>query len=147
MPKPTPQEVAEMPQYFGLYFDPETGMTYTGDGTQTGYTFERATWTGPFGLHFNWPWLNPISFATKETGVKVLRFARGVAPQSLAVSLDETSKTVGPFTRTIERSIVVSNGDTEENFSAGWLASSIIRHGETMARKLWLAELKQAGLV
>ena len=141
------ETLSQFPVFFGLYFDPSSGKTYTEDGTETGFTFERATWTGPFGLHFNWPWLNPISFATKETGVRVLQFARGAAPKTLAVSLDETNRIVGPFTRTVERSIVVSSGGTEETFSAGWMASSIIRHGEKRAGELWLAELKHAGLL
>ena len=141
------ETLSQLPVYFGLYYDSSSGKTYTEDGAETGFTFERASWTGPFGLHLNCPWLNPISFATHQTGARVLQFARGVAPKSLAVSLDETSKTVGPFTRTIERSIVVSNGDAGESFSAGWMASSIIRHGEKRAGELWLAELKQAGLL
>jgi hypothetical protein len=140
------EKLAELPVYFGLHFDPATGKTYTGDGIDTGYTFERATWTGPFGLVINWPWLNPISFATHETGVKVLEFAKQAAPKNLMVSLDETQRVTGPFTRTIERHIVVSNGMTQESFSAGWMASSIIRHGEKRAAELWTAELKQSGL-
>jgi hypothetical protein len=143
----TAEKLAELPVYFGLHFDPSTGKTYTLDGVDTGYTFERATWTGPFGVMFTWPWLNPIGFATRETGLKVLQFARTVAPKDLSVSLDETNKVVGPFTRTVERMIVVSNGRTEESFSAGWMASSIIRHGEKRAGDLWQAELRQAGLM
>jgi len=140
------ETLSQFPVYFGLYFDPSTGKTYTEDGTETGFTFERATWTGLFGLHFNWPWLNPLSFATRETGLKVLAFAKRTAPSNLAVSLDETQKVVGPFTRTIERSIVVSNGEVNESFSAGWLASGLIRRGEAYMAKSWTAELKQAGL-
>jgi hypothetical protein len=142
----SPEKLAELPVYFGLHFDPATGKTYTGDGVDTGFTFERATWSGPFGLAINWPWLNPISFATHETAVKVLEFARKAAPVNLLVNLDETQRVVGPFTRTVERHIVVSNGMTEESFSAGWMASSIIRHGEQRAAVLWTAELKHSGL-
>jgi hypothetical protein len=141
------EKLAELPVYFGISIDPETGKSYTGDGVETGFTFERATWTGPFGLVINWPRLNPISFATHDTGEKVLQFAKQAVPRDLRVSLDESQRVVGPFTRTVERLIVVSNGQTEENFSAGWMASSIIRHGEKRAAELWAAELKQAGLL
>ena len=142
-----PEKLAELPVYFGLSFDPATGKTYNSDGVDTGFTFERATWTGPFRMDIPWPWLNPISFATHDTGVKVLHFARNSAPTHLSVTLDEQPKNLGPFTRTIERQITVSNGATEENFSAGWMASSIIRHGEKRAAEFWLAELKQARLL
>jgi hypothetical protein len=153
----SPEKLAELPVYFGLHFDPATGKTYTGDGVDTGYTFERATWTGPavwapvLGV-MNFVGgsvtgsLNPISFATQDTGLKVLQFARHAAPKPLMVSLDQTQRITGPFSRTIERHIVVSNGTVEESFSAGWMASSIIRNGEKRAAELWNAELKHAGL-
>ncbi len=138
-----PKDLSGLPAYSGLFYDPDTGMTYKEDGTETGFTFERATWTGPFGIHFQWPWLNPIGFATRETGRKVLAFCKGAAPKGLAVNLDESNRIVGPFTRTIERLIVVTDGDKEESYSAGWLAHSLIRNGEQRAATHWLDELKQ----
>ena len=69
-------QLDRLKEYNGIYFDPETGMTYRSDGSNTGYTFERATWTGPFGLLFSWPWLNPIAFATRETAFKMLLLAQ-----------------------------------------------------------------------
>ena len=69
-----PEDLAGLPNYSGIYFDPMTGKTYLEDGSDTGYTFERARWSGPFGIDFSWPWLNPISFATAETGQ---RYSRG----------------------------------------------------------------------
>jgi len=130
-------------QYNGLYFDPATGKTYREDGSDTGFTFERATWTGPFGLHFQWPWLNPIAFATHGTAEKVLGFAKKAAP-AVAMELDESDRVVGPFTRTPERVILVSEDGNEERFSAGWLAHSIIFRGEPLAAQSFRAELKQA---
>lgn len=140
------QDVLELPEYWGIYFDPATGMTYREDGSETGYTFERARWTGPFGIDLNWPFLNPLGFATHDTGVKVLNWARSFAPPTLTISLDETKKWMGPFSRTIERLIVVSDGSTEETFSAGLLANSIIRHGADRAAELFKAEWKTARL-
>jgi hypothetical protein len=135
----------DLPLYGGLYFDPDTGKTYREDGTDTTYTFERATWTGLFGWHFSWPWLNPFGFATRETALRMLDFVRTVAPEKFAVTMDETNRITGPFTRTVERQIVVSDGETEESFSAGWLANSIIRNGEPQAAEQFRAELRRAG--
>ncbi|MCC6587716.1 MAG: hypothetical protein IT168_13560 [Bryobacterales bacterium] len=141
----TAVQVAELPDYSGIFFDPDTGKSYLADGTDTGFTFERARWTGPWNLHFSWPFLNPISFATHETGLKVLNFARQVVPSHMSVELDESQKVVGPFSRTIERLIVVKSGSTEESFSAGMLANSIIRNGEKNAKTYFAAELRYAG--
>lgn len=141
----TAEQVAELPDYSGIFFDPDTGKSYLADGTDTGFTFERARWTGPWNLHFSWPFLNPISFATHETGLKVLNFARQVVPSHMSVELDESQKVVGPFSRTIERLIVVKSGSTEESFSAGMLANSIIRNGEKNAKTYFATELRYAG--
>ena len=145
--KLTQAELARLADYGGIWFDPATGKTYDASGTDTGYTFEVARWSGPFGINFSWPWLNPISFATAETAAKVLVWARTVAPPALSVRLDDEQHIVGPFARTVERSIVVTSGDRTESFSAGWLANSIIRHGEAQAAKYWRAELDKAGLI
>lgn len=142
-----PKKFAELPDYYGIRYDPETGMTYRDDGQPTGYTFERATWTGPFGIEFTWPWLNPLGFATRETSLKMLEFCKSVVPGRISVTLDEVNRTVGPFTRTVERQIVVSNGETEQNYSAGLLANSVIRHGEKRAGELFLAEVKFARII
>jgi len=135
------ESLRELPEYHGIFFDASTGKTYTEDGRDTGFTFEDARWTGPFGLHFFWPRLNPLGFATKETALKVLDFATRLLP-GVSVILDETNRISGPFTRTVERMIVVSDGDREESFSAGWLANSIIRNGLKQAGISFLAEVK-----
>ena len=140
-----PEELAELPVYFGF------SLIHDRENIQFGrhqyWLHLRARhWMGRSGCRFM-ALLDPISFATHETGVKVLHFARDSAPRQLSVTLDEQPKNLGPFTRTIERQITVSNGATEENFSAGWMASSIIRHGEKRAAEFWLAELKQARLL
>lgn len=140
-----PERLADLQEFNGLYFDPETGKTYREDGTETGYTFERARWTGPYGLHFAWPYLNPFSFATHDTGVKMTDFAKSVLPKSLSVRLDEEKKDLGPFTRTVERLVVVSNGVKTESFSAGMLANSVIRNGAQWAGMSFVTEVKQAG--
>jgi hypothetical protein len=141
------QKLATLPAYCGLRYDAETGKMFDEDGQDTGYTFEQTTWRGPFGLTVCLPWRNPISNATRETGIRVLAFARRAAPQGLLVSLDETRRECGPFRRTNERQIVVSDGSVEESFSAGWIAATIIRHGEARAAKLWRSELRHAGLL
>lgn len=143
--KLTQEQLDELREYSGLFFDPATGKTYRADGTDTTYTFENARWAGPFGMHLTWPWLNPIGFATAETAQRILAWCRSVAPSSLTVTLDESQNVVGPFYRTIERRIVVTDGAHREEFSAGWLANSIIRNGETLAARAWRAELVQAG--
>ena len=140
------ESIRGLPNYHGIYFDPATGKTYREDGTDTGFTFEHPTWTGPFGLHFQWPWLNPLTFASYETAIKVLHFVRGLLPK-VSVSLDEENRISGPFTRTVERLIVVSDGHTEESFNAGLLANSIIRVGEKLAAQSFLAEVKHARIV
>ncbi len=142
-----PEDLAGLPNYSGILFDPQTGKTYREDGSDTGFTFERARWTGPFGIDFSWPWLNPISFATAASAQRVLAWARAIAPATLAVTLDERVNIVGPFTRTIERLIVVTDlGDRSESFSAGWLANSIIRHGEQIAAGYFKSEWRSSGL-
>jgi hypothetical protein len=137
------ESIRELPEYHGIFFDARTGKTYTEDGRETGFTFEDARWTGPFGLHFFWPKLNPLGFATKETGLKVLHWATNLLP-GLSVSLDEADRVAGPFTRTVERMIVVSDGSAQEAFNAGWLANSIIRNGQKQAGVSFLAEVRQA---
>jgi hypothetical protein len=141
----TQEELDSLANYHGVYFDPATGKTYTEDGAETGFTFERARWSGPFGLHLLWPWLNPIGFATHATGVKILEFARALMPK-LSVVLDEEKKDLGPFTRTVERQIVVSDGFKQESFNAGLLANSIIRNGHKSAGVRFLAEVRLAGM-
>jgi len=158
----TKQEVLQLPEYWGLYFDPTTGMTYREDGTPTGWTFERATWSGPFGLHFAWPFLNPLGFATAETAARVLAICQSAVQTAgysqVRLTLDDKRRDLGPFTRTVERQIFATNGRTVtdadgqpkpfgESFSAGLLANSIIRNGEAAAMRSWLAELKTARLV
>ncbi|MEZ5404132.1 MAG: hypothetical protein R2729_30915 [Bryobacteraceae bacterium] len=139
------EDLARLPQYWGLYFDRSTGMTYHSDGTPTGWTFENATWSGPFNFHFQWPFLNPLGFATHETAVKVLAFAKSFAPPSLQVWLDEEQKDLGPFYRTVERQLVVSDGGRTEQFGCGWIANSIIRNGEKAAAVSMKAEWRTAG--
>lgn len=97
-------------------------------------------------MHLTWPWLNPIGFASAETAARILAWARSIAPPTLTVTLDDTQNILGPFTRTIERRIVVSDGANSEQFSAGWLANSIIRNGETLAARSFQAEWRTAGL-
>ncbi|MBM3795122.1 MAG: hypothetical protein FJW31_13870 [Acidobacteria bacterium] len=140
------EDLAELREYSGIFFDPATGKSYRDDGTDTGYTFENARWTGPFGMHLTWPWLNPIGFATAETATRILAWARSIAPSTLTVTLDDSQNIMGPFTRTIERRIVVSDGANSEQFSAGWLANSIIRNGETLAARSFQAKWRSAGL-
>ncbi len=142
----TPDQIRELPEYSGLFFDPETGHMYREDGADTGFTFERARWSGPFNIIISWPWLNPISFATHDTAVKVLQFGRTLAPAGVTLSLDEAKKDLGPFSRTVERLIIVSDGSHEESYSAGWVANSIIRNGETRAAESWKAEWRLAGI-
>ncbi|MEZ5357030.1 MAG: hypothetical protein R2762_30690 [Bryobacteraceae bacterium] len=139
------EDVLKLPEYWGLYFDRATGMTYRSDGTETGWTFESATWTGPFGFHFQWPWLNPLGFATHETAMKVLAFAKSFAPPSLRLEMDEERKDLGPFYRTVERTLVVTDGARTEQFAAGWIANSIIRNGERAAAESLRAEWRTAG--
>ena len=141
-----PEDLAGLREYSGIFFDPATGKTYRTDGADTGYTFENARWAGPFGMHLTWPWLNPIGFATAETADRILAWARSIAPPTLRVTLDDTQNIMGPFTRTIERRIVVSDGANSEQFSAGWLANSIIRNGEMLAARSFQAEWRTAGL-
>ena len=142
-----PEDLAGLPNYGGIYFDPCSGNTYREDGADTGFTFERPRWTGPFGMEFSWPWLNPISFATAATEQTILAWARGIAPAALAVTLDERTSTFGPFRRNVERLIVVADmGGLSESFSAGWLANSIIRHGGHLAGVYFQAEWRSSGL-
>jgi hypothetical protein len=138
-------QLKRLPEYWGLYFDRATGMTYRSDGTETGWTFENATWTGPFGFHFQWPWLNPLGFASHETGLRVLEFARSIAPPALHLSIDDERKDLGPFYRTVERMLVVTDGMRTESFSAGLIANSIIRNGEQAAAVSVKAEWTSAG--
>ncbi|MBM3736985.1 MAG: hypothetical protein FJW39_14485 [Acidobacteria bacterium] len=140
------KDLEKLPMYGGFYYDPATGKLYWEDGRDTTFTFERATWTGPFGIHFSWPWLNPIGFATRETALRVLNFCRGALPEKLSVTLDESDRIVGPFSRTVERTIVVSDGSREENYSAGWLANSIIRNGNEQAARMFRSEVRGAGM-
>lgn len=141
-----PEDLAKLSNYYGIYFDPSTGRSYREDGTDTGFTFEAARWTGPFGLHLTWPWLNPFSFATEETAKKILAWARAFAPRGITITLDDSQNIVGPFTRTIERRLIVSDGGKEEQYSAGMLANSIIRNGEQYAANSFKAEWRTAGL-
>jgi hypothetical protein len=141
----TPEQVSQLPEYYGLYFDPESGHSYLADGTDTGFTFERARWSGPFNLHLDWPFLNPFDFATHESALKVLSIVRAVVPPHISCTLDETPKNFGPFTRTVQRYIVVNQNNRSEQYSAGALANSIIRNGVQLAGQSFLAELRLAG--
>ncbi len=141
----TPDELAKLPEYWGLFFDRSTGMTYRSDGSATGWTFENATWSGPGGFHLQFPWLNPLGFATHETAVRILAFAKSIAPPALRLEMDEKGKDLGPFRRTVERLIVVTDGSRTEYFGAGWIANSIIRNGERGAAESLRAEWRTNG--
>lgn len=141
-----PEDLAKLSNYYGIYFDPATGKSYREDGSDTGFTFEAARWSGPFGLHLSFPWLNPFSFATEETARKILAWALAIAPKEITVTLDESQNILGPFTRTLERRLIVSDGGKQEQFSAGMLANSIIRNGEQIAANSFMAEWRAAGL-
>jgi len=144
----------------GVWFDPETGRTYIpredgGDPKYTGFTFEAAAWSGPrwatpligvfnfFGNTVSGR-LNPLNFATAETAQRMLNLCKSWAPE-LTVVLDDEDHIVGPFTRTIERSIVARLSGERHEFNAGRLASSVMRHGSHAAALYWRAELRQAG--
>jgi len=137
----------------GLLFDEQTGKAYLpvegGEPIDTGFTFENPVWTGPFGLHLFWPNLNPWLFATRETAAAVLAMVqeRFAHEAGLHIGLDETDKIVGPFTRTLERNIVISRGEASENFNVGLIATGIIRNGPQAAMAGLRAEMKIAGLV
>lgn len=144
------KSVQRLPEYWGLYFDPSTGMTYYPNGETTSWTFERATWSGPFGLHFAWPFLNPLGFATEESATRLLaiceRWLREY-PQ-LRLELDDKARDLGPFTRTVERQIIVhASSERSETFSCGLMINSIIRNGDARARESWLWELHTARLI
>jgi len=147
-------DTSQMREIQGLLFDPATGKVYLpaesalSDPIDTGYTFEYARWTGPFGLHFNWPNLNPLGFATHETATAILAVVQErFAHEGLHIGLDEVNRVVGPFTRTVERYIVISRGETAETFNAGWLTNGIIRNGPERAMNSLRAEMRVAGLV
>lgn len=144
-------EPSELRDYSGIWFDPRTGQTYlregeTGGFRPTGFTFENARWNGPWGFGV-WPWLNPISFATEETAVALRDWLRSWAPPGLTFAVRNDQTILGPFSRTIERRIAVtdSSGRTEE-FSAGEMTNWRIRQGDGRARTSMLAEWYQAGL-
>ena len=142
--------LSDMRDLNGLFFDAATGKMYKEDGSFTGFTFERATWTGPFGLAIPWPWLNPLSFATAETAKKIRDIVETwlvTQPMNFIgwkVTVDE-QKVTGPFTRTLERQIVVEKFGVSEQYSAGELANSIMRQGEEVAKKQFFAALRTAG--
>jgi len=144
--------LASMKDFNGVFFDVATGKTYKDDGTFTGFTFEPLpTWTGPFGLAISWPFLNPLSFATDETARKVRDIVETwltTMPMNFVgwkVEMDDRQRVTGPFTRTVERMIVVEKFGNSEQYSAGMLANSIIRNKESGARTSFLAELRTAG--
>lgn len=143
-------KVSDLKDCNGVYVDYVTGVAYTDDGqgnaVSTGWTFELARWTGPFGLHLTFPWLNPLSFATHESAVRILEWARKFAPREITIRLDEDQNIIGPFTRTIERRLIVSDGARQEQYSCGMLANSIIRNGEQYAKTSFVAEWRAAGL-
>lgn len=153
VPVPTPVlpqvDLSTFTEYSGVWFDRATGKTYREDGVETGFTFEAARWSGPWGSTM-WPWLNPIGFATHETALKVRNFAWAALPPGYIVEIDERQNITGPFARTVERRLLVSresrNADfiRHEEFSAGWLANSIIRRGEKRAAYLFAAEVADA---
>ena len=155
-------DFAAMRNFNGILFDQETGKTYFSrweDATpqDTGFTFERASWTGPrqwaplvgvfnfFGNNVTGA-LNPLLFATIETALTVRAWANRLLKDGLTAEIDETDRIVGPVSRTTERLSVVSRGDSKQDFNAGNLAVSIIRHGENAASVYFLAEVRAAGL-
>lgn len=141
------EELVWLPRYGGIYFDPASGMTYRADGSSTGFTFERPRWSGPCGLGFWWPWLSPMPFATAETASSVFAWVRAAAPPSLAVTLEDKRKRAGPFTRTLERRILLTDlSGRSQSFSAGSLAHSIISNGAHAAAEAFMAEWRSAGL-
>jgi hypothetical protein len=101
---------------------------------------------------FTWPWLNPLDFATVETGQAVLVMcwhaleALGLETGiRLEATLDRRDRSVGPFTRTPETVIEVTRRDKViEQFNAGRIAAQVIRHGEQRAMGYWKAEVLYA---
>lgn len=142
--------LSDMRDLNGLFFDAATGKVYKEDGTYSGFTFEHPTWTGPFGIAIPWPFLNPLSFATVETAKKIREIVEiwlvtmPINHVGWKVTVEE-QKVTGPFTRTLERQIVIEKFGVSELHSAGMLANSIIRQGEEVAKRQFLAELRAAG--
>ena len=134
-----PEDEAVLPPYDGIRLDRRTGKAYLDDGTDIGITFEPASWM--------WPWLNPTSFATAETARQVLAWAHRAAPPTLAVTIGEQRRLLGPFTRALERRVVLTDlAGRSASFSAGLLAVSMIRDGEAAAARAFRIEWRSVGL-
>lgn len=154
-PKPAPAiapaVLARLVDHSGILFDPETGETYFRlhewePLRQTPYTFERARWSGPFGLGWHSPWLSPLSFATIETAKMIFHWVRQITPSTLDWSMDDSRGTIiGPFSRTPQRLVYLAGGLDDRSWGCGELAVTIIRQGEPVARKQFLAELARLG--
>lgn len=171
IPTTTPDLLSNLYEEGGIYYDrkgvlstptyPQAipKMSYvldpsTGNLASTGWTFEPAQWQGPFGANW-WPWLNPFSFATADTANKILALFGPVATQTSDTAIrhatgyqaviDDDGHIVGPFTRTVERLLVVSYGDKFQNYSCGLLACNVIRRGALPAMQSWAYELRVAG--
>lgn len=158
--------IEDLIDYEGILFDPLTGKTYFRQFdylpiTETPFRFERASWDGPWwaapviGIFNIWGGrvrgaLNPLGFAAHDTAINVLGMCRAARANNgtlgWSCELDETEKNLGPFTRTIERLIVVrrADGNPVESFSCGRLATSAIRIGTRNAMENWLAEVRLA---
>jgi hypothetical protein len=144
----------------GMHLDlettPEGGSVYRahyarleGEKPQpTEFTYENAKWGGPlewlpiipsvFGRWF----INPLDFATQETAHKVLLLVREIyAPRDFDIVLENTHVT-GPFNRTPERRIKLSNtwGMTIE-LNTARISLNIIRFGAKRAQALLQAEV------
>lgn len=177
-PVPTPVPVPDitinlstMPglvNYNNIYFNRDTLHTYVyrcpanlgwgiwdhdecNTAVDTGYTFENATWRSGIDaiFHINWPWLNPLDFATQDTARALLPWivsrTANLYP-TIEWSVNDTAGAItGPFTRTTYWSVCGDDGKAMSNcFSAGQLANIIIRQHPQWARDSWIATVHEA---
>lgn len=83
--------------------------------------------------------LNPIAFATRKTADRVRKFVRKQLPQHFSVRVFEPPNIfMGPIP---ERQIIIGYRGKEYQFSAGHIASGLIRMGEQIAAQQLKAEI------
>jgi hypothetical protein len=150
-------------EYDNILFDPVTLETYWRKSetvvSATWLTFEAATWRGTFGqlTHLHWPWLHPMGFATADTANQAATIARlYLFGHDVSVEVVENNRITGPFSRTVERQLVVvanTNKDKREEFSAGRFAERyMIRNPfngvrESTSAEQFRAECRRAGVI
>lgn len=118
--------------YWNIFYDTDTGLTYYEDGEPTGFSFEK----NPFGTYPIHTAFNPFQYATIQTADRAEALVKEIVDEKFpgAVITREDSRFYGGHS-TPQRLIVIKSGSAKSEQSAGLIANTWLRSGRNVAKR------------